>query len=197
VPIGSSGLDEGDVKPGALWTALLLVYIGLLQGSRWVGADERLDPLAPAPREVEHAIAVGRFADALPMALDLQQTYPDDPLVSQWLGRVYRGLDQRAKETSAWERFVEQSSEPVEACPAIAQAYEALDDRERALLWFKRCVDYGPDDPERLADLAAAWERAGDRGQALDGYRRASRLDPGDPALLGQVTRLSSETGAR
>jgi tetratricopeptide (TPR) repeat protein len=183
------------VKIGALWTALLLAYVGVLQGSRWAGTDDRLDPQAPAPREVEQAIAVGRFLDALPIALDLQQTYSRDPLISLWLGRIYRGLERRADEAAAWETFVERSTEPLEACPAIAQAYEAIDDRERALVWFKRCVDFDPDDPERMADLAAAWERAGDRRQALDGYRRASRLDPGDPALVAQVSRLSSETG--
>jgi tetratricopeptide (TPR) repeat protein len=184
------------VRTGTLWTALLLAYVGLLQVSRGSRPDGRLDPLAPAPREVEQAIAAGRFADGLSLALDLQQTYPRDPLVSQWLGRIYRGLDRRADEAAAWERFVERSTEPVEACPAIAQAYEAAEDRERALAWFQRCVEYRPHDPERLADLAAAWERAGDRRQALDGYQRASRLDPGDPALLAQVTRLS-EIGAR
>jgi len=183
------------VKPGLVWAALLLGYVAVLQGSRWGGADERLDPLAPAAREVEDALAVNRFADALPIALDLQQSFPKDPLVSQWLARIYRGLDRRADEASAWEGFVERSTEPVEACPAIALAYEALADRARALAWYERCIAVAPDDPERLTDLAAAWERAGDRRQALDGYRRAARLDPGDPALVAQVTRLSSEPG--
>jgi tetratricopeptide (TPR) repeat protein len=181
------------VKTSVLWAVLLLGYVALFQGSRWTGGD-RLDPLAPAPREVEHAIAVGRFDDALPIALDLQRTYPDEPLVAQWLGRIYRGLGRRAEEASAWERFVAESSEPAEACPAIAHAYEALEDRARALAWFERCVGYGPDQPERLTDLAEAWERAGDRRQALDSYRRAARLDPGDPALVAQVARLSSES---
>ena len=92
------------MKTGVLWAALLIAYVALFQGSRWTGGD-RLDPLSPAPREVEHAIAVGRFDDALPIALDLQQTYPDEPLVAQWLSRIYRGLGRRTEEASAWERF--------------------------------------------------------------------------------------------
>jgi tetratricopeptide (TPR) repeat protein len=181
------------VKTGVLWAALLLAYLTLLQGSRWTDGN-RLDALAPAPREVERLIAVGRFDAALPIALDLQRTYPEQPLVTQWLALIYRGLGRRAEEAAAWERYVAASSEPGEACPAIARAYEALEDKERALEWFERCVAYAPDQPEPLADLAAAWERAGDRRQALDGYRRAVRLDPGDPALVAKVTRLSSQS---
>jgi tetratricopeptide (TPR) repeat protein len=184
------------MKTGALWAALLLAYVALAQGPSWTEGDH-LDPLAPAPREVEHAVAVGRFDDALLLALDLQRTYPDEPLVAQWLGHIYRGLGRRGEEASAWERYVAQSSEPAEACPAIAHAYEALEDRGRALAWFERCVSYGPDQPERLTDLAAAWERAGDRRQALDGYRRAARLDPGDPSLVAEVARLSSGNAER
>ena len=142
------------MKRSLLLACLLAVYAAPL-GERWWSGREganAFDALQPRSREVERAIAAGRFADALPMAAGLEKTYPREALVAYWLAGIYRGLDRPGDEVAAWERYVALSSAPEEAredaCPAIAEARERLGDRAGALREYQHCAELDPADPD-------------------------------------------------
>jgi tetratricopeptide (TPR) repeat protein len=176
----------------AMLLTLLAAYVAVIV--RLAGpsvAERRLDALAPQPRSVERAIGERRFADALPVAHELQRTHEDEPLIAYWLATIYHGLDRPRDEAAAWETYIDLSSTPAEACPAIAEAYERLGDRERSFGLYRRCVDYDPGEPDRLVDLGEACERDQKYDEALAAFRSAALLDPHNPILARRVDQIS------
>jgi tetratricopeptide (TPR) repeat protein len=155
-----------------------------------------MDVVSPRAREVEQAIASARFSAALPIALELRQAHPDEPLVELWLAAIYRGLDRHHDEAASWERFIALGSAPAEACPGLADAY-ARADATRAVAAYQRCVDLDPRDPERLIDLAMALERAGRGQEAVEAWHRAGRLDPKHPAVARRLEHLTRAATGR
>ena len=100
----------------AVLFAVLLSAYGAFVGRQCAPErSTRMDVVGPRAREVERAIASGRFSAALPMALELRGTYPDEPLVELWLAAIYRGLDRPGDEAASWERFISLGSAPAEA----------------------------------------------------------------------------------
>jgi tetratricopeptide (TPR) repeat protein len=179
--------------------ALLLVLLGLyaafLERRLSPAGAVGLDPVSPRAREVEHAIAAERHADALPLALELEASYPREPLVAYWLALIYQGLGRGADEVAAWERFITLGAAPEEACPGLAdaRARHAGVDAEQGLRAYERCAELDPRDPERLIDLGDALDRARRRSDALDAYRRAAGLDPTHPVVRRRIDRVSRE----
>jgi tetratricopeptide (TPR) repeat protein len=175
-----------------LLLTLLAVFVGVIvRLAGGSGVDRSLDALAPQSRSVERAIGERRFADALPVALELQRAYEDESLIAYWLATIYHGLDRPRDEVAAWERYIRLSSAPAEACPNIADALERLGERARALEQYQRCVGYDPREPDLLVDLGDAWEREQKVAQALATYRSAALLDPHNPALARRIDQLS------
>jgi tetratricopeptide (TPR) repeat protein len=180
----------------ALVLTLLAAYIAVMvRLTGCSGVDRTLDALAPQSRSVEQAIGQGRFAEALPVALELQRAHEDDPLVAYWLATIFHGLDRPRDEVAAWQTYIRVSTTPLDACPAIAEAYERLGDSARALEQYRRCVDYDPSEPDSLVDLAEASERAHNAGQALAAYRSAALLDPHNPVPARRIDELSRRVG--
>lgn len=185
------------MKRAALFVVLLAVYAAFL--GRRVDSDDvpRMDAVGPRAREVEAAIAAKRFADALPVALELQDAYPLEPVVSLWLTSIYRGLDRAPEEAAAWERFIALGSTPAEACPGLADAYARIGKGEQGIRTYERCVALDPGEPERLVDLANAFERAGKLDKAVETYRRIADLDPNHPIVARRANQASHGREAR
>ena len=124
--------------------ALCAAYAAVLMPPgtwRLTGASP-FDPLAPRPREVEELIVAGRFADALPIAAELQRAYPEEPLVAFWTAAINRGLDRPEAEAAAWETYVQRSHAPADACPAWPEAYARLGQLDRARAAAERCAAF-------------------------------------------------------
>lgn len=181
---------------------LLLV---VLLGAYGVFLERRLSPEGPAgldvvsprARQVEHAIAAGRFADALPIALELEASYSGEPLVVYWLALTYHGLGRFADETAAWERFITLGAAPEEACPELANAYALTGDDDGGVRAYARCAGLDPRDPERLLDLGDALDRARRPAEALEAYRRAASLDPKHPVIARRIDRVSRDMAGK
>ena len=179
------------MKRTALLLMLLAAYAAATARLAGVGAADRLDAVAPPSRFVEQALGERRFADALPVALELQHVYPDEPLPAYWLAAIFRGLDRPRDEIDAWDTFIRVSASPAQACPGLAQAYERTGNRKRAIEEYRLCAAADPREPDFLADLGAAWERQGQHGDALAAYGSAARLDPANPELARRIGELS------
>jgi tetratricopeptide (TPR) repeat protein len=178
------------IRPVLILT-LLAAYIVAMVRLAGVSGVGGLDALAPQSRSVERAIEERRFADALPVALELQQAHDDEPLVAYWLATIFHGLNRPRDEVAAWETYVRLSSTPADACPAIADAYESLGDRAGSLAQHQRCVGYEPREPDHLVDLGEAWERDQQIEQALATYRSAVLLDPLNASLVRRIDEIS------
>lgn len=68
-------------------------------------SNHGFDPLDARGREVERAIEARDFSGALPLALELNGAYPDDPVVAYWLTEIYLGIGSEADAASAWQRY--------------------------------------------------------------------------------------------
>jgi tetratricopeptide (TPR) repeat protein len=186
------------VGRGAVLAVLLGAYAGVFAAPHVLAPrTAAFDALTAHGRQIEAAIADTRFAEALPVALDLRQAYRSDPQILYWLGEIYHGLNRPREEAGAWEAYLLVSSAPWAACPAVAEVYERLGESARALAAYERCVAFDPDDPERLIDLAAALERRHEPAKALEVYRRADRLDTLDPRLTHRIQALGGRAAGQ
>ena len=180
-----------------LLVLLLAIYLASHVRSLVGGVARRgeFDPFLPAARALEQRIGEGRFADALPLARELERTYPRDAQVFFWLARVHRGLNDSASEIIAWERYVTLSAAPEEACPALAEAYARVGRPAESLQAYERCAAFDDRDVLRLVDLGEAYERAHRTRDAIAQYERAASIDPGDRNLMSRMTALRGAPG--
>jgi tetratricopeptide (TPR) repeat protein len=177
------------VKRVAVLVVLLVAYAAFLERRLVSEGPARIDPVGPRAREVEQAIGTGRFADALPVALELGSS-SREPLVAYWLALIYHGLGRPADEIESWERFIDRGGAPADACPGLADAAARLGDAARALSTYERCVSLDPQEPERLIDLGDALERADRPREALDAFQRALALDSRNPVVDHRIERV-------
>ena len=113
-----------SVRRTLLLVLLLALYLASDVRSLLGGFVSRgtFDPFLPAARAIEQRIADGRFTEALPLAIDLERAYPGEPQIAWWFARVHHGLQDPVSEAAAWERYVESSPAPGDACPAWPEA---------------------------------------------------------------------------
>jgi tetratricopeptide (TPR) repeat protein len=147
----------------------------------------RFDPFLPLARTVERRVEEGRFAEALPMAADLDRTYPREPQIAFWLARIHFGLHDTAREIDAWESYMRDSPAPGEACPALPEAYERAGRGDDGLRAYERCAGADPDSADRLIDLGDAYARRGEAAQAVAQFTRAKALDPDNPFIAARL----------
>jgi tetratricopeptide (TPR) repeat protein len=185
------------MRRALLLVVLLALYLASEVRSLVGGLVGRgaFDPFLPAARVIEQRIGEGRFADALPLAIELDRAYPGEAQVAFWLARVYHGLKDPAAEAEAWEQYVKLSPAPAEACPALPAAYAEVGRPAESLLAYERCVAFDEGDVQRLIDLGDAYAGANRTRDAFAQYERASRIDPGDPDLIGRMAALRDRNG--
>ena len=88
----------------ALLLTLLAAYVAAIVGPARV-AGSRFDAVGPESRYVELAIGAQRYAEALPVVLDLRRVHTGEPLVAYWLVTIYQGLGRTADARAAWDDF--------------------------------------------------------------------------------------------
>lgn len=127
-----------------LLIALLVLYGAVLGRSQVerVLAPRPLDPFAARPKAVEELVVAGKFAHALPLAIELETAYPDEPLVSYWLATINHGLGRAQDEAAAWDHYVRVSKAPGDACPAWPDAYARAGHRAQAQAAADRCAEF-------------------------------------------------------
>ena len=151
------------------------------------------DPLAARPRVVEELISARQFSQALPLALELRRSFPNEAEVAFWVASIHHGLGDGQAEAAALEAYARLSSTLAGACPALPAAYERLGDRPRAVAAYERCLQLNPQDPDRVSDLAAAYQASGRTPEALELYRHAVALDPYNPLLAQRLAALDGD----
>lgn len=137
------------------WLLVVLLALYLASGLRSVIADRfrrsAFDPFLPAARALEQRLAEARFAEALPLAVDLDRAYPQQAQVALWLARIHHGLKDPVREAAAWEQYAERSPAPEEACPALPDAYARAGRDAEARAARQRCSAFDEKDSLRGA----------------------------------------------
>src|SRR5262249_6786290 len=196
--IGSSESAQkvSDRPPTAIIVALFLAYLAFVARIPSPGfrGHQAFARLAPRPHEVERFIVAKEYAAALPLALELRRSFPDEPQLMYWTAVIQQGLNDWSAEAKAWEEYVRASPTPEEACPALPEAYSHLGAASQALTAYERCSRFTPSDPDRLIDLANAYEGSERVTEAIALYRQAAALDPFNPVLTSRLSTLSEGT---
>ena len=96
-----------------------------------------------------------------------------------------------ADEAAAWERFIDVSPTPIEACPHLGNAYARAGEAARSLEAFERCVSFDPRNAETLFFLGLAYERAGRTDAAADQYSKSVALGASNTDSQLALARLS------
>ena len=168
---------------------LLLACAWVFLRPSFARGDLQFDPLDARGREVERAIEEQRFADALPIATDLQSAHPADPVIAFWLAEIEDGLGRFAAAGDRWARVLDLTHEVDAACPAMPEAYAHAGLSSQALKAYERCAEAAPADVERWLDLARAYSAAGQTTDADRALAKARELDPTHPGVAAASTR--------
>ena len=186
----------------AVLAALAAVYVvvGFRSLIGEIFRRDAFNPFLPPARALELRLEDGRFAEALPLALDLDRAYPHEPQIAMWLARVHHGLNDAAREADAWESYVGLGTAPAEACPALPEAYARAGKPSDALRAYERCTTFAPNDAEAVIDLGDAYARERRWHDACAQYTRAAELDPDNPlpaARLSGFERCKLQDGSQ
>ena len=136
------------------------------------------------------AFAAGRYADALEPTSRLVTRFPTQQVYVLQLARIFGQLHRAADEAAAWERFIDVSPTPVDACPAIGNAYARAGEPLKSLGAFERCVSFDPRNSEQLFFLGLAYEHAGRTADARARYSEAAALDSSSADVRLGLARL-------
>ena len=109
-----------------------------------------------ATRQTDKLIAAGRFADALPMALEAIREAPTDTTALRQLARSYAGLDRLAEEAATWEQFLATAPATDDVCVRLTDLYRRLLQPAQVLATVDRCEPFDPHQPELARDRATA-----------------------------------------
>ena len=120
------------------------------------------------------AYTAGRYADALEPTSRLVARFPLQQVYAERLAHIFGKLNRAADEAAAWERFIDVSPTPIDACPAIGNAYARAGEPQKSLEAFERCVSFDPRNSEQLFFLGRAYEHAGRTADALARYSEAA-----------------------
>ena len=120
------------------------------------------------------AYAAGRYADALEPTSRLVARFPLQQAYAERLARIFGKLNRPADEAAAWERFIDVSPTPIDACPAIGDAYARAGQPQKSLEALQRCVSFDPRNSEQLFFLGRAYEHAGRTADAMARYSEAA-----------------------
>jgi tetratricopeptide (TPR) repeat protein len=175
---------------------LVLALYGSVLGS---ARDHRPADTGASPARLledsEAAFDSGRYQEALKPTLELTRALPNQHVYAQRLARIYHHLKRCGDEAAAWERVVELSPTPVDACPALPDAYRCAGDSTRALDALNRCTAFDPRNSDMWLYLGLAHEHAGRADLAEAAYRDALEVDPTHADSLIGMARLQLRAG--
>ncbi len=184
----------------ALLPALILgvvwcVFLGPLRATP-PGAGLSVEAASTLAAEVDALVRQDRLADAIPgLELLLAQNESNDYNLLL-LARAYGVAKRPAEAVTVWQRFMERSPVPLEACPEFPRQYEALSRRDDALAAFERCLALEPANTDNALSLAVAYERAVRTEDALKLYRTFAESVPDYLDFTIGAARLELRTGA-
>ena len=156
------------------------------------GAEE----LQRLQQEIRSLLAAGRDAEALPLVQRLHDAFPNQDAPIRQLAEIHDRLGHYEAEAALWERYLQVSPTPWDACPALGEAYRKLGRTEASLDAFERCLALAPKNPDFLFYLAHAYDRAGRFQDALRIYRRGVAQAPDYPDLQLGLARMEAFAGS-
>jgi len=175
-PIGRFGLP----------LALLVIYAIVRFRSYDIGKHGPTRPTltqAEAQQlEIQSKTLIGeqKFQDALEPTLKLHEAYPENYIYSGRLADMYDHLGRYADEAQMWEKYLDRSPTPVQACPQYGQAYwkQGSGHEKQAIAAFERCASFDPKNTDLIFYLAHSLEMSGDWDQAAQQYERGLEISP-------------------
>jgi tetratricopeptide (TPR) repeat protein len=186
-------------RDAALSVVVITVVWGVFLGPLRATPPETtlsVESAAALAADVDRLVRSDRLVDAIPglEALLAQNEANDYYLLL--LARAYGAAKRPADAVPLWERFIERSPVPLEACPDIGIQNLALSRPAAATNAFERCLAFEPANTDNALRLAVSYERGGQSEKALELYRKFAAAAPGYLDFSIGAARLELRTGA-
>jgi tetratricopeptide (TPR) repeat protein len=165
-----------------------MVYLWVLSRSRRCRRSNRTTAVETWLALSNDAYSAGRYADALEPTSRLVARFPLQQAYAERLAHTFGKLNRPADEAAAWERFVDTSPTPIDACPAIGDAYTRAGQPQKSLEALQRCVSFDPRNSEQLFFLGL--RHAGQQPMRCSLFRGGA-IDPSDADILLGLGRLA------
>lgn len=134
-------------------------------------------------------IQEGRDEEALEPSLMLYEAFPDNHIYLGRLAGIYDRLGRYDEEAQFWEKYLDHSPLPQEACPQIGQAYWKQGKESESIAAFERCLALDPESTGSIFYLAHALEMSLEFERANEMYQRGLALSPQNVDLLVGLAR--------
>ena len=170
--------------------------------SEQTGGDARPPALKASAEERDLDVSAIRAVDteqwesALQLTLSLIDGYSAKAPYLARLALVYNRLHRPVDEVATWERFMEVSPRPGQACPMIGKAYRGLGQYDHAITAFTRCLEADPKNATLVYYVGLGNEWAGEFGAAREFYEQAIAMAPPGYESRVSIARLELHQNA-
>ena len=141
----------------------------------------------------------GRDAAAVNALRRAEETRPDDPLASYYLGQALVLIGQPDDAASAFERALARKpkrNDLLEIFQALGRVYQRAQKTKEAMAVWSRLETLFPDDPRVLEQIASALAEEGQPDQALPRYEALSKTIK-DPFRQAQLAMTAADLEVR
>lgn len=191
----SDDIHENNAKPALMKRMLVvllpviflvLTYLVLFSRHRVAGprGEEKITlSQAESQALAEHSKSLldqSRYVDALKPTLTLSKAYPDEQIYMRRLADIYDHVGRYDEEAKYWEKFMDHSPTPIEACPQIGNAYwkQGANFEAQAISAYQRCLQLEPKNTDSLFYLGHALEMSGQWPRAAEQYQKGLAISP-------------------
>lgn len=143
----------------------------------------------------------GKFADAIPLLLELRQHAPDNTSLAMTLGQAYAATGDYQKAILEYDSVRRRLPQFKPALVSLATLYLNLGQVREGISLLNDFVGRNPGDADARSLLASAYAADGDLGRANEQLREIARLQPANPqawfALHQNYRAIANESIAR
>ncbi len=147
---------------------------------------------------IEAYFLKGKTKKAVSELEKLIETYPDDPNVMAFAGRLYSNVDEYDKAISCFRRAIPRLPDSTGLLRALGLTYLLADQPDSAIAYLEKYDStLVEDDPVTILSIANAYEKKGDFQKAISYYTlyldQMGGLDPFTSAHLAEIYRKAGQ----
>ncbi|MFA6296981.1 MAG: tetratricopeptide repeat protein [Candidatus Paceibacterota bacterium] len=146
--------------------------------------------------ELASAENQGKMDDAISIAQDILNKYPEDIQAKLSLAEVYvnKGSHDN-KEAEFAPKVLKKDPNNFEAYRIMGYAYEIQESFDKAIISYNKAISIDPNNAAVYNSRGHAFELMGQYQLVKDDYLKAYQLDPNNPNILMNVSRMYLSTG--
>jgi tetratricopeptide (TPR) repeat protein len=177
---------------------LLLFYWAIYVSPNMVNGDTEILNPGQAREILDESrvkIREKKYEEALKLTHRLHKAFPQNHIYLEQLALVNHYLARYLDEAECWNKYMQYSPTPLDACPQYGEAYRALGMINEMHEACKKCYELDERNADSIFFLALSYERLGQHEKAKELYEKGVEIYPVYPDLRIGLARMNLRLG--